>query len=395
MLTFCEPTARPLSTRSLKSRRWGTLAALLTVSPSVTQAQVQVTLREPSARLAQDFSQVRGVRELPDGRVLLTDRLEEKVWVADFASGATRAIGRAGRGPLEFHLPTALMPMPGDSTLLVDEGNSRLAVLTPSLTIARSFTLRLPGIGVPLGARAMDAMGRFYLQIPGWISNARERGDSVWVVRYNPRGDRVDTLALIQGATSPPQRDGRQMGIPFVPFAAQDAWAAAPDGRVALVRAKEYRVDWRSADGRLTRGVPVSGARVPVTMADRVAFTRNFIANSPIGGRDPNGGMSAAPAELLEEKTVREIAERNTFASVMGAFTQSAPIVAPDGTLWVERSAHVGAPSTWDAFDAAGRNVRRTTLPAGRRLVALGRAHAYLVHTDDDGLEHLERYPLK
>ncbi len=364
------------------------------LSPATAATQSLVTLRVPAARLAQDFSQLRGVRELPDGRVLLTDRLEEKLWVADLTSGATRVIGRPGRGPLEYHLPTALMPMPGDSTLLVDEGNSRLVVVSPSLVIARSFLLRLPGIGVPLGARAVDARGRYYLQIPGWISNARERGDSVWVVRFDPRGARVDTLALIQGALSPPSRDGRQMGFPFVPFAPQDAWGATPDGRVAIVRSSDYRVDWRGADGRLARGTPVRGARVPVTMADRVAFTRSFIANSPVGGRDQNGGMSAAPAELLEEKTIREVAARNTFASEMGPFTEAMPLVAPDGTLWVERSGHAGAPSAWDAFDAAGRNVRRVTLPPGRRLVALGRGSAYLVDTDDDGLEHLERYAL-
>lgn len=130
-----------------------------------------------------------------------------------------------------------------------------------------------------------------------------------------------------------------------------------------------------------------------MTRADRVAFTRTFIANSPIGGRDVNGGMSAAPAELLEEETIRDVATRNAFAPVMGAFTQTAPLVAPDGTLWVEQSGHVGASATWDVFDAAGRNVQRVTLPARRRLVACGRANAYLVATDDDGLERLERYP--
>ncbi|MBK6485887.1 MAG: hypothetical protein IPF98_03250 [Gemmatimonadetes bacterium] len=374
---------------------WIGTTILLMVGGSAASSQTIVTLRAPTATLTHDFSQIRGVRELPDGRVLLTDRLEERLVVADFASGRVQVIGRPGRGPLEYHLPTSLIPMSGDSTLLIDEGNSRLVVVTPALTIARSFSLRIPGIGVALSARAVDAQGRYYLQIPGWISNARERGDSVWVVRYDLRRATVDTIALIQGATTPPNRNDRQLGIPFVPFAPQDGWAAGADGRVAIVRANEYRVDWRSADGRMSPGIAVPSDRVPVTMADRVAFTRRFIANSPIGGRDPNGGMSAAPAELLQEKTIREVAARNTFAAVMGPFTQAAPLVAIDGTLWVERSGHVGTRSTWDVFDAAGRNVRRTTLPAGRRLVALGRASAYLVATDDDGLERLERYALR
>ncbi len=363
-------------------------------SPRVAVAQAVVTLDRPNATLPLEFSQVRGVRELRDGRVLVTDRLEEKLGVADFGKGSFAVIGRPGRGPTEYHLPTTLLAMRGDSTLLTDEGNSRLVVVAPDLKVVRSFALRLPGIGVPLGARAVDSLGRFYLQIPGWISDARSRGDSVWVVRFDPRVSRVDTLALIKGSTSPPARDGRQLGIPFVPFAAQDAWAASGDGHVAIVHASDYHVEWRTPNGTATHGAPAKVERTPVSTADRIAFTRRFIANSPIGGRDPNGGMSAAPAELLTEASVREIAERNTFARTMGPFTSATPIIAPDGMLLVERSAHEGAASTWDGFDRRGRHVRRLVLPSGRRLMALGRSSAYLVAADEDGIERLERYSL-
>lgn len=362
--------------------------------PLSAWAQASITLRTPDATLPHDFSQLRGARELPDGRLLLTDRLEERLVLANLTTGKVQVIGRPGRGPLEYHLPTRLIPMPGDSTLLIDEGNSRVAVVSPTLRITRSFALRIPGITMPLHPRAVDALGRHYLQIPGWISNSRDRGDSVWIVRYDPRSERLDTLALIKGATSPPARDGRQLGIPFVPFAAQDAWAVTGDGRVAIVRAAPYRVEWHRSDGGVVRGPIVPGEALAVTMADRVAFTRDFIANAPIGGRDPNGGMSVAPAELLEENRIRQVAQGNTFASVMGPFTQAAPVVAVDGMLWVERSAHVGTPSTWDVFDSAGRNVRRVSLPVGRRLVALGRAGAYLAVADADGLQRLERYSI-
>jgi hypothetical protein len=38
--------------------------------------------------------------------------------------------------------------------------------------------------------------------------------------------------------------------------------------------------------------------------------------------------------------------------------------------------------------------VGQVTLPPGRRLVAVDRGGVYLVRTDDDGLEWLERYGL-
>ena len=369
----------------------------LVLAAGAVGAQPVLTLRTPNATLPADFSQVRGVRELPDGRVIVSDRIEERVSVADFGTGRLQAIGRTGRGPREFHLPTALAPMPGDSTLLTDEGNSRLAVIAPppGLGIQRSFALDVPGIPVALGARGVDAAGRFYLQIPGWLSGARERGDSVWLVRFDARTRRVDTLASLKGSTSPPARDGRQMGIPFVPFSPQDNWAVARDGRVAIVRSGDYHVEWLGADGALVRGPPTAFERIPVTPQDRVAYMRSFLANSPVGGRDPGGGMSATPAEFLTDRSVREMAERNTFAATMAPFSDTRPQLGPGGTLWVERSAHAGEPSRWDVFDAAGRLTRRVVLPRGRRLAALGAAAAYLVATDEDGVEHLERYAVR
>lgn len=112
------------------------------------QGPREVTLGPPERVLQQDFSQIRGVRELRDGRVLVSDRLDKGVVVVDFTTNAMRTIGRTGRGPAEYRLPTSLRQTPGDSTLLNDEGNSRIAIIgpPPDLRIHRSFTLLLPGL---------------------------------------------------------------------------------------------------------------------------------------------------------------------------------------------------------------------------------------------------------
>jgi hypothetical protein len=370
------------------------LGAIALVTPPAS-AQAPRALGEPSGTLAHDFSQVRGVRELPSGLVLVSDRLEQRVVLVDFATGAVRPIGRTGQGPTEYRLPTALIPMPGDSTLLVDEGNSRLAVIGPDQRIHRSFSLHVPGIPIGLGARGVDRSGNYYVQIPGWISDASKRGDSVFVVRFHPVTQRTDTVALVKGATSPPaRRDGRQMGIPFVPFAAQDVWSVSLDGRLAVVRSPEFRVEWRESTGRVTRGPPAPYERIPVTDEDKVAYTRAFLANSPMSGRGPDGGMGTTPAEFLEEASVRRIVGNNTFATEKGPVTDVAPRLAPDGALWVERSTRHGAPSEWVVFDELGRVIGRYALPRGRRLAAVGRGAVYLVATDDEGLERIERYPV-
>lgn len=367
------------------------LAILLALQTAV-QSPVTLELSKPEQTFPVDFTQIRGARELPDGRVIVSDRLDKGVVVADFARSALTPIGRTGSGPTEYRLPTTLSPMPGDSTLLSDEGNQRLAVIGPDLKIHRSFNLILPGFGVGLGARFVDQRGRFYLQIPGWANGPRGGlpGDTIVVVRYDARTQRLDTLARIKGST--PRKNTMRPGIPYVLFAAQDVWAATTDGKVAIVRSADYRVEWRDATGRVTSGRPVAFERRPVSFDDRMDHTRRFMQGTSISGKGTDGGLSPLPAEMLEERRIREVAEYQEFAEVHAPFNAVTPQVAPDGSLWVERSVRLNAPQTWDVIGGDGNLISRVQMPRGRRLMSLGAKWIYAVSTDEDGLQHLERY---
>ena len=347
-----------------------------------------IQLGTPERTFPVDFTQIRGVRELADGRVLVSDRLDKGVVAADFTKGTIVRIGRTGSGPAEYRLPTALAPMPGDSTLLNDEGNQRLGVIGPDLRIHRTFNLMLPGIGVPLGARAVDNRGRYHLQIPGWVSS--RPGDTILVVRFDQKTQRIDTLARVKGST--PRKNTMIPGLPYVIFAAQDVWNVTPDGRLGVVRSGDYHIDWRDADGRLVSGPPLPYERRPVTMDDRIAHVRRFLEGSSISGKGTDQGLSPIPAEMLEEKNVRKDAETQEHADVHPPFTEVTPLVGPDGSLWVERSMRLGTPQTWDVIGSNGTLAGRVQMPRGRRLVALGARWLYAAMTDDDGLQHLERY---
>ena len=71
------------------------------------------------------FSRIRGVSELTDGRILVSDLLEESLYVVDMRSGGVHSLGSVGDGPGEYRSPGFLYPIGADSTLLTDQTTHR------------------------------------------------------------------------------------------------------------------------------------------------------------------------------------------------------------------------------------------------------------------------------
>jgi len=97
------------------SRRIAVVALALGASLVTGQAPIR-DMAAPDAVSASPFSLVRGARELPDGRLIVTDYLEQRV------DGPRPCRRGAWRVPAAG--PAAVVPC--DSTLLVDMGNGRL-----------------------------------------------------------------------------------------------------------------------------------------------------------------------------------------------------------------------------------------------------------------------------
>jgi len=367
---------------------------LMFVALQAQQPAPLVRLTKPDAVLPREFSQIRGVRELRDGRLIVTDWTDEVVLVADLRTGSVRQIGRKGSGPAEYRLPAGLLPLPGDSTLLVDQGNERLAVIAPDLSIVRSFSSHRPGLTHTVVPRAVDDAGRFYFEIPNWTRPDLALNDSVAVVRWDPRTGVEEPVGRVRAETF--RKPGRRLrpSLPYVVFAPQDVWQADRGGRVAFVRSAGYRVEWRDPrDGHILRGPPTPFQPLKVTAADRIDYIRRFVTTSPVGGKS-SSGLSAPPAEEATPEAIAAMVPDQEFAATRPPFTDFTPRIAPDGTLWVERSVATGTPQTFDLFD--GRGIRRgaVSLPPGRRLLSLGGGVAYLAAVNEDGIERLERYRL-
>lgn len=355
--------------------------------PGSAAAQAPASLGRPDAVLPEPFSQIRGVRELSDGRVLITDWIEERLVITDPSFTRTNGLGRTGAGPQEFRLPASLLPMAADSTLLSDVGNARFIVVSPEGRFARTIATERPGLGSTAG---VDAAGRLYFAMPAWARGSSALpGDSLEVFRYDPRTSRTERLTVVKGSTPPAHRGPRLTpGFSMVALAAQDLWRVLPSGELVVVRAGDYRVERVAATG-VQSGPSYRYQTAPVGQADKTAFVREFVSRAPTSGRGPDGGMGHTPQ--MSEAEIARMVETNEFAATLPPFDRA--VVGPDGELWVQRGRHVGAPSTWDRFDLAGRRIGQVTLPDGRAVVALGARHAYIAATDADGLQTLERYP--
>lgn len=366
------------------------LLALALALPLVATAQ-PVRLDRPAATHPEVFSFVRGVRELPDGRVLVADWIEQRVALLDFASGDATDVVTEGGGPQHVRLPSGLVPFRGDSTLLADQGNNRLLVLGPDGRTARTIVADAPG---RMGTRGVTADGALVYAIPSWAEGpAALPDDSVRIVRWDPRTDRLTPVAVVQGTRWRKDRSPAMTPrLPMVGFASQDAWVLSPVGELVIVRANPYRVEVIGSGGRRRTGPSYSAAPRPVTAADKLRFVREFAAGSPMSGRGPGGGMGRAP--MPSDRELAQQVETAEWASHHPPFDASGVFVAPGGRTWVGHATAPGQPVRYDVFDAEGRRVQQVEIAPRRRVVHVGARGVYVVTESDDGEQTLERYRL-
>lgn len=370
------------------------LVTLLLASPLVAQAPItRKLLTRPEAEFAESFDQILSLRELPGGRVLVTDLGPRTVVLANFTSGTVTTVGRNGQGPGEYQQPGDLIPARGDTTLVVDRASRRFLLIRPDGTMGATVPFPEELLGFP-EPRGMDSQGRVYFQssaFGGPGAETQELPESVAVVRWQRGSAQLDTIATVKIPSLKMQVTGsanaRAVMMRPQPYAPQDEWRVANDGRVGVGRVGDYHVEW------LGGGAPVVGPVVPyqpvkVNAADRDAFlsgmrnSRNRITvNVGGGGRD----RDVTPPAVEEEDFDWPVAKP--------PFVGRASFMAPEGQLWLQRSNPTqDSTAVYDVFDTAGRQAAQVTLPRGRRLVGLGQGTLYATRTDADGLQWLERY---
>jgi hypothetical protein len=385
-------------------------ALVAAATPALAQNVPTRTLSKPDAEFSEPFTQVAGVHELKDGRLIVIDPRDKIVQVVDMARGTATKLGREGSGPGEYGIPMRLMALPGDTTAISDMLNNRLLLINPNATVGGFVDLNVPppsggrgdGRGMVMIGSNMptmsDAKGRMYYQGPAFrmTETGPQSADSVPMIRWDRRSGKRDTLAWLRlpasanQVTSSGGRGNQQVRIRMgggPPFNGADQMLVAPDGRVAIVHHDPYSVDFVSENGQRTRGEPIRYDRQRITEGHKAEWREVQKTATGLMITNDNGRRSATigPAGAPQDPEV-------WGGEYMPPFLQQALSFSNDGFLWVRRTGPAGQPPTFDVIDRAGKVAQRVVLPKRSRLVGFGNGTVYTVRLDEDDLQYLQKH---
>jgi len=240
------------------------------------------------------------------------------------------------------------------------------------------------------------------------------------------------------------------------PLPQGDDWALLPDGTVALVRGRDYHVDWLAPDGTMTASPKIPFQWERLSDEQKVAFIdsarvaieemratgrRGPGAFGPLLATRGDGGAGGArgrragadtarrdssratpgnssPTGAGETGTMTVTAGTNTTVTAIGpggggqlpqinlvapselpdykpAFTPGSTDVDADGNLWIRTSQNVDARPVYNVVNRKGELVDRVQLPANRVLVGFGPGGIAYLAVRDGNVAHLERARIK
>lgn len=321
---------------------------------------------------------VRGVRALPGGGVLVLDGGSRELRFFNAEGHFDHRVGGKGRGPGEFDYPE-LVPAAGtDSVMVWDRMLRRLQVFSADGRGVRS----VPRADPPQVGFAMGAVGLHVLfEVPPVIrfEDYQKEGAHVQTVRYVWRDvaegatTPVDTVVTRQTFTFiTPGHPSSTRGIPFTVRPSAAVWsgsAVVTDGVHPVLLTYDLQ-------GRLTRVSRIDEREPPV----------GHDAVEAQIGRD--AARQQAPRARIEDQYAKM-----SLPDTMPAFQDL--VVDREGWLWAERyDPDTSTDRRWVVFDPDGRARGTVETPAGIDVRAVGRDYILGVATDDLGVETVRRFGL-
>ena len=271
---------------SIRLSRAVLVATLTIVGASALAAQGETTSRPTPAAppvrhiaTAQALSTdelggINSVLELSDGRVLVNDGTRRRLLLMDTTLTTVQVVldSLAEFANTYGTRPGTLIPYRADSVLFVDPVSYAVLVLDPSARIARvrsiwrvQDTYLFTNPGAYYGWPSVDAKGRIVYRVPAQPAPPKVAPppgvpyfppdpDSAFIAGIDLDTRKLDTLGVIRIPKNIYQVKQTAEGYFSIistvnPLPSTDDWAVLPNGTVAFVRGRDYRIEYLHPDG--------------------------------------------------------------------------------------------------------------------------------------------------
>ncbi|MBL0170886.1 MAG: hypothetical protein IPP90_09175 [Gemmatimonadaceae bacterium] len=394
------------------------------------------------------------VRALPNGRLLINDVMSRRVLLVDSTFTVLAIVADSTSSTANAYGPSSasLIPFRGDSTLFIDAASLSMLVIDPSGKIARVMSVpRTQDAGMlvagGLGAGAFysgnhlvyRAAPRFQMRMgangsPGMPSVA----DTMAVVRVNLSTRVMDTVGFVRIPkvnTSIGNVDGKfSVSIETNPLPVIDEWAVTSTGQIAIIRGKDYHVDWMSPDGtrKTSPKMPFDWKRMSdddkATFLDSVKVQRErFAAANPSqasqiaqafstifggsaataapmmasmgagfgggpgagGGRGAGGGGGGMPQVSIQITSVLA----SELPDYQPPFFATSSKPDADGNVWIRtiNTRMIPGGAIYDVINGNGDVIDRVQIPVGRSIAGFGPGGVVILARVEGTSTRLER----
>jgi len=404
----------------LKNPRLLSISLAMLVTPaSTTIAQSLPPVRQLGRIVTKSpltVPSIASIRELSGGRVLINDTvarrlylfdsaLRSRVVVLDSSEGAKSGYGYSPGGMIAFRGDSTLFASPALATMLLMNPAGRPTRLVAGPTPAEMLFLGGGRFGTP----GFDSRGRLLYRgsardratprSAGNLSPYPER-DSAPIVALNLITGKTDTIARFripkEVVTITEEPDGTfRTIVKRDPLPVVDDWAVLPNGSLALVRGRDFHIDWIDQNGKRSSGVRIPFPWRNLTESAKSAFMDSvrFATDTAIAAQEIRlaerfkGTDNEPPAPMAPDYV-----SPSELPDKVPAFEPNSTKVDPEGILWIRTTQRVQGRPVYYLVNRKGTVVDRVQAPSGRTIVGFGRNHmVYLAQNDPAGGVRLER----
>ncbi len=432
--------------------------SLSDVAVAQTSAPTLRQIGEVTATSSDTLYSPSSIRHLPNGKLLVNDVARRQLVLLDDKLSLLRVIADTMPGSPNTYGSRAasLIPYKGDSSLFIDasslsmlvldgEGNvGRVASIPRSSDAGIMATSALGGMGfdgeriVYRGSASISMLGASRSSTSSSPVGTPSISDTMPIVRVNVATRKMDTVAFIKVSTPKTNlstTDGNfTLSIEINPLPVVDEYTVLADGRIAIVRGREYRVDFIDDAGTITVGPKIPFEWKRLSDEDKAAFIDSvkvateraaaegggsaasrvgsalgaafggggaIASGGPVtvtsvrvgsGSGAPTGGSSSTQFRMAAAPTVSYV-NPSDLPDYQPAFFGNQVRGDMDGNVWVRiipPKPIAGGP-VYDVINGKGELIDRVQIPVGRTITGFGKGGVVYMSHVADGFTKLEK----